>query len=217
MWNQGSIDLIDSTADAAFVADGSGTIRAWNRGMEELSGFKGLSVVGHPCFEVMQGRSAFGSNVCGFPCTVMRCVSDRKSVSSFDMSVRTNSQRRVWVTVSILALRDLRASNESILHILVDRTYERRRLELTTGIVRLAREMVELPSLAPASPPVLELTAREKETLRLLAQGSTPTQIASQLKIGPQTLRNRLSQINSKMGTSTRLEALVQARLRGII
>ena len=52
-----------------------------------------------------------------------------------------------------------------------------------------------------------ELTAREIEVLRLVAQGMTDAQVAEQLVISPRTVNWHLTSIYSKLGVSSRSAA----------
>jgi pimeloyl-ACP methyl ester carboxylesterase/DNA-binding CsgD family transcriptional regulator len=71
---------------------------------------------------------------------------------------------------------------------------------------------------APPARPIAaldELTAREREVLELVAQGSDNTKIADRLKISEKTVRNHVSLIFSKLGVSSRAEAVARARDAG--
>lgn len=59
------------------------------------------------------------------------------------------------------------------------------------------------------------LTEREQEVLRLLAEGKTNKEIADVLVISDRTVQTHLSNIFSKMGVSTRTEAVLEAIRRG--
>jgi NarL family two-component system response regulator LiaR len=59
------------------------------------------------------------------------------------------------------------------------------------------------------------LTARELEVLQLLAQGMSNRAIAESLTISDRTVHAHLSNIFSKMGVSSRLEAVLSAIQRG--
>jgi pimeloyl-ACP methyl ester carboxylesterase/DNA-binding CsgD family transcriptional regulator len=61
-----------------------------------------------------------------------------------------------------------------------------------------------------------ELTAREHEVLELLAQGFDNDTIADQLGISAKTVRNQVSSIFSKLGVSSRAQAVARARDAGI-
>jgi DNA-binding NarL/FixJ family response regulator len=53
-----------------------------------------------------------------------------------------------------------------------------------------------------------DLTERERSILRLLAEGTSTTNIAQQLFIAPATARNHVQSVISKLGAHSRLEAV---------
>jgi len=72
---------------------------------------------------------------------------------------------------------------------------------------------------ADTLPPVAELaalTAREREILDLVASGASNQEIAAQLFISEKTVRNHLTAIFDKIGVSSRSQAIVFARDRGL-
>jgi pimeloyl-ACP methyl ester carboxylesterase/DNA-binding CsgD family transcriptional regulator len=67
-----------------------------------------------------------------------------------------------------------------------------------------------------ASEELSTLTAREREILDLVAGGSTNQQIGDRLFISEKTVRNHLTAIFDKIGVSSRSQAIVFARDRGL-
>ncbi len=63
---------------------------------------------------------------------------------------------------------------------------------------------------------VAELSEREREVLSLIAEGLTNTEIAERLVLSPNTVRNHVSHVLSKLGLSRRSEAAAFAAKRGI-
>jgi DNA-binding NarL/FixJ family response regulator len=61
-----------------------------------------------------------------------------------------------------------------------------------------------------------ELTEREREILALLAQGLTNSAIAERVSLSTKTVRNRVSDIFSKLQVSDRAEAIIKARDAGV-
>lgn len=61
-----------------------------------------------------------------------------------------------------------------------------------------------------------ELTEREQAILALLAQGLTNSAIAERLSLSVKTVRNRVSDIFSKLQVTGRAEAIIKAREAGI-
>jgi DNA-binding NarL/FixJ family response regulator len=68
---------------------------------------------------------------------------------------------------------------------------------------------------APESPQ--ELTDRENEVLRLLAQGQSNKQIARSLQIGEKTVKTHVSNILSKLGVQSRTQATLYAVRIGLV
>lgn len=61
------------------------------------------------------------------------------------------------------------------------------------------------------------LTAREREVLRLFAEGLSTSQIAHRLSISSVTVRNHAQRILFKLGVHTRLAAVARAYALGLI
>lgn len=61
-----------------------------------------------------------------------------------------------------------------------------------------------------------ELTHRERDILKLIAQGLTNTAIAERLSLSPKTVRNQVSIIFSKLQVADRAEAIIKAREAGL-
>jgi DNA-binding NarL/FixJ family response regulator len=61
------------------------------------------------------------------------------------------------------------------------------------------------------------LTAREKEVLRLMAEGLPSRGVAARLGISYTTVRTHIRSLGSKLGVHSKLEAIVKARELGLI
>jgi DNA-binding NarL/FixJ family response regulator len=61
------------------------------------------------------------------------------------------------------------------------------------------------------------LTPREREILQLLAEGLGDEEISERLFVSPKTVRNQMVSILNKLGTDSRLQALVVAVRYGIV
>ena len=63
-----------------------------------------------------------------------------------------------------------------------------------------------------ASTPPAHLTPRQAEVLRLLEQGLSTKQIAQELHLSPETVRNHVRHLLRALGVNSRLEAVAAAR-----
>ena len=83
---------------------------------------------------------------------------------------------------------------------------------------RLISEFARLRPTAPAPPAaVAELTPRETEVLRLLAEGLSNPEIASRLVITEETVKTHVSRVLHKLGLRDRAQAVVLAYESGLV
>jgi predicted ATPase/DNA-binding CsgD family transcriptional regulator len=93
-------------------------------------------------------------------------------------------------------------------------------LEAAIEYARVAtsqEEPARARSTAPAPPPLSELSNRELEVLRLVAQGLTTPQIAERLVLSARTVENHLRSIYGKLDVSTRAAATRIAVEHGLL
>jgi len=86
--------------------------------------------------------------------------------------------------------------------------------ELAASVLEEFRQAESLPEHPDHR--VRELTDREEEILRHLAQGATNQEIANALEVSEKTVRNRLSEIFSKLRLNNRTQAALYALREGI-
>ena len=87
---------------------------------------------------------------------------------------------------------------------------------------RIAANILERVRTSPGRPPMpeearAELTERETEVLRLMAEGKENAQIADELFISVQTVKNHVSNILAKLEVENRVQAAVQAVQRRLL
>jgi DNA-binding NarL/FixJ family response regulator len=83
----------------------------------------------------------------------------------------------------------------------------------------IARRLVQffaVPPTGAVGQAFPQLTDREREVLRLLAEQRTNQEIAARLSLAPKTVRNHVSNIFTKLQVATRAEAIVRARDAGL-
>lgn len=213
-------ELVDSTADSAFAADGSGQIVAWNHAAEAMFGLPASDAIGKACGEIIQGMDECGP-VCSADCTVQQAVRKHHPVGNFDLQIETASGRQ-WCNVSVLIADETNSTMPYSIHI-VRQVDVRKRLELlvrdfvVTGTGMPPEQATTLISSAHTPARETELSEREREVLKLLAKGVTTTTVAEQLQISRTTVNNHVQHILRKLDSHTRLEAIRRAEHAGLI
>ncbi|MBK0417724.1 response regulator transcription factor [Leucobacter sp. CSA1] len=82
---------------------------------------------------------------------------------------------------------------------------------------RLLRAIRSGPSPVDTGSPVEELTGRELEVLRLMAEGYSNREIAAAVFLAEGTVKNHVSTILQKLGTRDRTRAVLRALHEGIL
>ncbi len=85
------------------------------------------------------------------------------------------------------------------------------------GVLILAFDARRPPSGAIGVLPQPRLTPRQREVLGLIASGLPTAEIATQLTISPETVRNHLRSLFSELHVHTRLEAIAVAQRLGLL
>ena len=83
------------------------------------------------------------------------------------------------------------------------------------GVLILAFEV--RPPLSDPAGSAPRLTPRQREILDLIASGTSTTEIAEELTLSIETVRNHVRSVLSALGVHTRLEAIVVARRLGLL
>jgi two-component system nitrate/nitrite response regulator NarL len=99
--------------------------------------------------------------------------------------------------------------------------------EICNAIIAVSRgEIVLSPTLEGgvlrqirlrAAEPPIKVTAREREVLRLVAEGLSASEIASRLFIQPSTVKSHLHNLYGKLGVAERAAAVAEGMRRGLL
>lgn len=211
--------LLEQTADAAFTVTESGEICSWNAAAEQLFGYPATDVLGRTIDELIEARGALDTRALagGSESATRRSDGAEVETPNFDLEVRIQSGRRIWVNISTIVFDNRRTGRRLFVRLARDIEHERRNEELVNGMLEAARQLIALAHDPASHATVDTLSEQEIRILKLFAAGSSATMVGRKLRISPQTLRNHLHRINHKLRTHSRLEAVTHAQRRGLI
>jgi PAS domain S-box-containing protein len=86
----------------------------------------------------------------------------------------------------------------------------------TRSLIEKLTNVKKVRTEQPPSSSLIDLTAREKDVLGLICEGLADKEIAARLKLAPNTVRNHVATMYSKLGLHSRAEAIVWARERAL-
>ncbi|MBI1996599.1 MAG: PAS domain-containing protein [Deltaproteobacteria bacterium] len=199
-----ALDIVTSTAEAAFATDWKGNIVAWNKAAERLLGPTARQVVGKRCYDSLRGTDPVGNRFCDAICPLVNMARRREAVHDFKLNLRNAKSEIVRADVSVVFVREPSPSQLTIVHTLKAREPE--------------READEHRAATPAGPARSNpLSRREIDVLRLLADGKSTGEIAELLYISIDTVRSHIKHILRKLKAHSRLEAQFLAKRDGLI
>ena len=203
------LDRIARSGEAVFAIDSSDRIILWNKKCEELLGRPARSVLGKRCYDVVGGRDVHGNIYCYRNCPVAYQAREKpkETVQRFQLSVEGDGGRR-WLEVSLFAIPSYHPALSTVVHVI-------RKGKKESALERRLEALVQTreplwPMTTKGGVPT-DLTGREKEILRCLAEGLSTAEVARKCFIAPVTVRNHIQGILHKLDVHTKLAAVVFA------
>lgn len=204
-------DLLLRTVDGIFVVDARQRIVHWNAGCEQLFGLPVERALGRRCSEVVRGKDPVQQPLCGGCCCLASFADDPNIPGVFPLRACDAAGRELRLMVSVLLMPSIRKEQRLCVHLL-------RRDSMTDPLLALQKD--ERPArqqplsaaadrIAPAD--ACGLTAREREILKLLAEGLGVAAIAQLMRISLVTVRNHVHHIETKLAVHSQAEAVAYA------
>lgn len=214
-----ALDRIARSGEAVFAMDSADRIILWNKRCEDLLGRPAKSVLGKYCHDVLNGRDVHGNIYCYRNCPVAhqaRQLKPSDPVQNFPLAVETGTGETKWLNVSLFAIPSYHPALSTVIHVL--RAEEDKPSALERDLRDKAAPVAEpLWPISTKEGLPTELSKREKEILRHMAEGLSTQEIAKTLFISPVTVRNHVQSVLQKLDVHTKLAAVVFAYRHNLI
>jgi PAS domain S-box-containing protein len=213
------LEFLEETADAAFCVNQQGEIRSWNAAAEKLFGYSASEAVGKSCHGLLQCCGSLGTKLCTREFYARQATAEHCKIPNFDVKVKVRSGRQIWVDLSTMIFKDGRTHPCLVVHLSRNITERKHNELLLHKLLGLAKQVVAATdgNGIGRPGPVFPLSTQEQSVLRLFSDGKNSAEIARELGISLQTLRNHLHHANDKLGTHSRLQAVMHAMHRKLI
>ena len=201
------VSVFSRTADGMVAIDNDGCIIGWNAAAEGLLGYPARDVLGRACNEVLNFDDRCGNAVCDADCALHGVPRGEGSwvVPTREVLARTESGRRLWLSLTTVLVPPSADERCSRIHLM-------REVGVTPELEMAILERLAQPKRGEVDSSVSDqLTLREREVLRLLAEGLGTHEIAERLFVSSTTARNHVQHILNKLDVHSRLEAVALA------
>ena len=210
--------LCDESEIAAFAVDENNRITAWNRRAEELLGRPPEEVLGREIGEILEARDLQGNLVCLSCCGPREMARRGEPIRPFLVKIRDAEDVPANLLLMIEAVPGPSPAQSRLVFRLSPDRRESAGAPRSEALVKNGR-MLSYPraSANGANGAGNGLTPRQREVLWLLADGRSTAQIAEQLSISVNTVRNHEQNILRRLGTHTQAGAVAAALRQHLI
>ena len=191
----GPLAALGDSADGLCLADEEQRIVRWNAGAERLLGYTSSEVLRRKCYDVIAGTLPGGRPLCKPRCSIRTCVERGRLPPGVTCDARAKDGRQVRLRIHTLVIPHDRAP--LVAHLLHAMTRD------VNDDAERARDAVSSSTCGE-----LSLTPRERQVLRLVADGLSNKRIAVRLRLSAFTVRNHVQHILTKSGAHNRAEVV---------
>jgi DNA-binding CsgD family transcriptional regulator len=204
-------DLILHSSDGVFGIDSDQTVVFWNRACESMTGIPAEQAVGSHCHDLLRGRDLMGRPFCRCDCPLSSLANGGPPPSQVPMRITRTDGQNLQLSVGTMLIPSSRQQQWNVVHVMrrgresnTERLFDREGSEVGPQSPVQPRDL-------PGEPAACLLTGREREILRLLANGTAVEPMSHQLHISVTTVRNHIQRLMAKLEVHSRVEAVAYA------
>jgi PAS domain S-box-containing protein len=206
-------DLMAHAVEGVFAIDGEQRVIFWNQACEKLTGISATAALGDNCHDVLKGQDPYGRPLCKANCPLCELSKGGPPPAQLPMRITHADGKTLQFNVGTMLIPSSRANEWNVVHVM--RRGRQCGKEGQHGCDRKPDAAEPATSLHAQTPPCQMaaslLTSREREILRLLADGAGVMPMSDRLHISATTVRNHIQRLMAKLDVHSRAEAVAYA------
>jgi DNA-binding CsgD family transcriptional regulator len=202
-------DLMVHSIDGVFAIGAGQTVTFWNRACESITGIPAAKAVGSRCNEVLKGHDPSGRPLCKCDCPLGSLTKGGLPPSQLPMRITHQDGQKIQLCVGTMLMPSPSHTEWAVVHVM-----RRSREAKATNFFPCGIDQHPEPPQAQLGPDGYNaalLTSRERDVLRLLAEGGGAETISGMLHISASTVRNHIQRLMAKLNVHSRHEAVAFA------
>lgn len=200
--------IFDSCSDAVLGINVFGVIQYWNENFKKLLGYSNNEIESKDFFQLLRCKDRVGSSIDEINCPLIRNVIYGSKSKNISIIVRDSSSKEIVLSAGYCYLPSTDENDTSIYFVMRRSDTQQIDMSSCSGFCRSVSSC-EYNSLS-------SLSNREATILALASNGLSTLQIAENLNISLQTVRNHFKKIYVKLHVHSRSEAVIKALRTGL-
>ncbi|HXV64548.1 MAG TPA: LuxR C-terminal-related transcriptional regulator [Vicinamibacteria bacterium] len=208
-----ALEIVKRAAGPAIATDEKSRIVGWNRAARELLECStGNDLEREPLNAVLEARDVFGNRLDFAQFPFHQMVTRGEPVNGFEVNARKQNGEALRLLVSVVVVLGPKRGGYHLVY-LMRPIYRRRKadeaIERILANSAYGRHVLDRSNGDGGDVP--ELTRRQTDVLRLLAQGHNNEEIAELLSVSVFTVRSHVQSVLDKLGVHSKVEAVSRA------
>ncbi len=206
--------IVETIPSAAVVTDRDNQVVALNDLFGDFVKRSADEILGVNLFQLLDARDIFGNVLNRENEGLHEMVRNFETVKDFKLNIMTGEEHHLFVGVSIVIVLVPDSDDYQLIYLMTQIQRRRRSDQFLDQIlvgVGNATDGTYVGEEARGMAEVFRLTSRQKEVLRLLADGKNSTEISDMLCLSIHTVRSHIQKILRVLEVNSQLEAVTKA------
>jgi len=206
-------DLMARAVEGVFAIDGEQRVIFWNQACEKMTGISAAAALGDNCHDVLKGRDTYGRPLCRANCPLCELSKGGPPPAQLPMRITHADGTALQFSVGTMLIPSSRQNQWNVVHVMRRGRQCGKEGQHSCDEISDGAESATSPHSQTTSCQMAAslLTSREREILRLLADGAGVMPMSDRLHISVTTVRNHIQRLMAKLDVHSRAEAVAYA------